>query len=137
MLFSLQIFSLPADVQCLPVSLVSYLLVILSHCYIPSLSRVSRSHFADDIRKTGLPFNPDVNGFFYSELNSHRNVGQWDDVNPAQRVQRNLHMLKTKCLAFFSVQLSASSSSLCCSTACILRMSSQVMSKHKPPLHEA
>lgn len=42
LLVSLQIFSLPADVHCLPVSRVSYLPVVLSHWYIPSLAPVSR-----------------------------------------------------------------------------------------------
>lgn len=76
LLVSLQIFSLPADVHCLPVSRVSYLPVVLSHWYIPSLAHsISGSHSADDIRNTSLLFNADVNGLF--EFRSQQSQECW------------------------------------------------------------
>lgn len=51
--------------------LFSYLPVYFSHCHIPSLPQVSQSLMqisANDIRKTALLFNADVNEFFIQNI---------------------------------------------------------------------
>lgn len=106
LLVSLQIFRLPADVHCLPVSLVSYLPVLLSHCYIPSFAPVSQGLVLQTI--SGKPASSlmlTLMGFFDPEPNSHRNVGQWDDGKPALRVQHKCAHAENRvsCILFCSL----------------------------------
>lgn len=104
---SCQLADFPSSSGCsLSASLACFLLAChpLPLLYSFISSSISGSHSADDIRKTTLLFNADVNGLFDSECNSHRNVGQWD-VNPALRVQHKCARAgnKVSCILFCSL----------------------------------